>query len=56
MPAPLASNDIAALVLKQVETAKALAECAVRHAGAVNAYAAARAEVEAWNKKTGTAP
>jgi hypothetical protein len=48
MPNPLRSNDIAALVLKQVETAHALSECAIRHAGAVNAYHAARDAAEAW--------
>ncbi len=49
MPSPLESNDIAALVLKQVETARALSECAIRHAGAVNAYHAARAAAQAWS-------
>lgn len=52
MPGPLATNDIAALVLKQVETARALSECAIRHAGSVNAYRAAREAAEAWvNRK-----
>lgn len=49
MPGPLETNDIAALVVKQVETARALSDCAIRHAGAVNAYRAARQSAEAWN-------
>lgn len=44
----MTANDIAALVLKQVETSQALAECAVRHAGVVNAYQAAREEAAVW--------
>ncbi len=51
MPSPLESNDIAALVLKQIETARALSDCAVRHAGAVNAYRAARETAEAWTNR-----
>ncbi|MBB5984666.1 hypothetical protein [Sphingobium lignivorans] len=49
MPPPLARNDIATLTLKLAETARLLGQCALRHAGAVNAYEAARAEARTWN-------
>lgn len=49
MPAPLATNDMAALSLKLDETAQLLGACAIRHSGAVNAYKAARDEALRWN-------
>jgi predicted transcriptional regulator len=49
MPSQLLTNDISALAMKLDETAHLLAQCAVKHAGAVNAYVAARAEVQRWN-------
>ena len=51
MPGPLQSNDIAALVLKQVETAQALSACAISHAAIVNAYRTAQAQAQAWNSR-----
>lgn len=53
MPAPLMTNDLAALAMKLDETAQLLGACALRHAGAVNAYEAARAEALRWNAQTG---
>jgi len=41
---------MAALILKLEETATLLGKCAVRHAGAVNAYNAARDEAIKWNE------
>lgn len=50
MPAPLASNDIAALTLKLAEGMRLLGDCALKQAGAVNAYAEARAAAQAWQR------
>lgn len=50
MPAPLPANDVATLVLKLEEMLTLLGRCAVRHAGAVNAYVAAREATMRWNE------
>jgi len=50
MPAPLPANDVATLALKLEETLTLLGRCAVRHAGAVNAYVAAREAAMRWNE------
>lgn len=50
MAGPLATNDIAATALKLAEVVELLGRCAVKHAGAVNAYVAARAEAQLWNE------
>lgn len=49
MPSPLLSNDIAALTLKLAETAQLLGECAIKHAGTVNAHHKARVAAQEWN-------
>jgi hypothetical protein len=46
---PLKGNSIADLVQADVDAALAYADCAARHAGAVNAYRTARDAAAAWN-------
>jgi hypothetical protein len=46
---PLKGNSITDLVQADVDAAFAYADCAARHAGAVNAYRAARDAAAAWN-------
>lgn len=53
-PLPLLQRTaIADLALADVNAALAYADCAARHAGAVNAYQAARDEVQRWNEGEG---
>jgi hypothetical protein len=46
---------IAELALADAQAALAYADCAARHAGAVNAYQAARDTVIDWNQRAGRA-
>lgn len=50
---PVADTSIGALAQADTESAKRYADCAARHAGAVNAYQAARDEVLRWNEGKG---
>lgn len=47
----LRSPTIAELALADAQTALTYADCAARHAGAVNAYQAAREAAIDWNQK-----
>ena len=49
----MANRKIADLVLADFNTAMGYADCAARHAGAVNAYNAARDELLRWNQRDG---
>ncbi|MBO9581052.1 MAG: hypothetical protein J7498_09195 [Sphingobium sp.] len=49
------SPALAELALADAQTALAYADCAARHAGAVNAYQAAREAAIDWNRKPGNA-
>lgn len=50
---PLRSPTIAELALADAQGAVAYADCAARHAGAVNAYQAARDAAIDWNQSAG---
>ena len=52
---PLQGPAIAELALADAQAALAYADCAARHAGAVNAYQAARDTVIDWNQRAGRA-
>lgn len=47
--APLHNPTIAELAAADIAAALAYADCAARHAGAINAYAAARDEALRWD-------
>lgn len=52
---PVRSPAIADLALADAHAALAYADCAARHAGAVNAYRAARDTALDWNQKPNNA-